>query len=122
MSSGCPELATASVLCPHHRQRNCERLKNYEQRRKLEAFRRYGGARCACCGEDRVEFLAIDHIHGDGNRHRRECKIGKMYAWLKRNGYPPGFQVLCFNCNQAKSAGGECPHQKERDYFPEYCI
>jgi hypothetical protein len=69
-----------------------------------------------------VEFLAIDHIHGGGNRHRRECKIGKMYPWLKHNGYPPGSQVLCFNCNQAKSNGDECPHQKERDDFPEYCI
>lgn len=122
MVSGCPEPATAGVLCPRHRQDNCERLKRYGQRQKLEAFRHYGGARCACCGEERAEFLAIDHIHGGGNRHRKRCKIGKMYPWLKRNGYPPGFQVLCFNCNQAKSSGGECPHQKERDYEPEYCI
>ena len=31
--------------------------------------------------------------------------------WLKRNDYPPGFQVLCHNCNWAKHALGRCPHQ-----------
>jgi len=35
----------------------------------------------------------------------------KMYRWLKKQGYPKGYQVLCFNCNFA-SAWGVCPHQE----------
>ena len=32
--------------------------------------------------------------------------------WLKRNGYPAGYQVLCFNCNFAKHRKGACPHTR----------
>lgn len=34
----------------------------------------YGGAFCACCGENQQEFLSIDHINGNGNEHRRLTK------------------------------------------------
>lgn len=30
---------------------------------------------------------------------------------LKQNNYPRGFQILCYNCNNAKSIQGQCPHQ-----------
>jgi hypothetical protein len=64
-----------------------------------------------------MEFLALDHINGGGNAHRREvtgsAKGGpKFYYWLRDNNYPPGFQVLCHNCNQAKATYGRCPHQR----------
>jgi hypothetical protein len=75
----------------------------------------YGGEkpRCACCGESIPDFLAIDHIDGNGAKHRRE--IGgtgtAFYAWLVRNNYPKDFQILCNNCNIAKFRnGGVCPH------------
>ena len=51
-----------------------------------------------------------------GRAHRREISgndnpaTGDMYQWLKANSYPDGFQILCFNCNCAKGAYGECPH------------
>ena len=86
---------------------------------RLETLVRYCGdpPECACCGETEVVFLAIDHISGGGNIHRRKIdpdgKIGGngFGYWLKKNGWPKGFQVLCFNCNWAKSHGG-CPHNK----------
>lgn len=69
---------------------------------------------CACCGESEIKFLSIDHIDGGGNAHRKE--IGRAFNcimyWLKRNNYPDGFQVLCFNCNMAKGFYGECPHAR----------
>lgn len=34
-----------------------------------------------------------------------------MYKWLVANDFPPGFQVLCANCNMAKDRPGGCPHQ-----------
>jgi hypothetical protein len=58
---------------------------------------------------DRV-FLAIDHVDNSGAKHKKEIGgAAYFYRWLRNNGYPPGFQVLCFNCNWAKSHGG-CPH------------
>jgi len=73
----------------------------------------YGDVKCQCCGEDHIEFLAIDHINNDGAAHRRRVGRG-IYHWLVKNNFPPGFQVLCHNCNFAKSAYGTCPHKSEQ--------
>lgn len=82
---------------------------------KLEALNAYGGAICACCGEDLFEGLTLDHVDGDGAAWRRErgtrASGAGLYAWLKKNGYPHGFQVLCGTCNLAKRIGDHCPHQ-----------
>lgn len=73
----------------------------------------YGGS-CACCGESRHEFLAIDHINNDGASHRRQLGSDRIYSWLKRNGFPRDrFQLLCHNCNCSKGLYGYCPHQRE---------
>jgi len=84
----------------------------------------YGGA-CACCGESREPFLVIDHMDGGGNDHREEIKPSAthgrggggahMYKWLVANDFPPGFQVLCANCNMAKDRPGGCPHTWKED-------
>jgi hypothetical protein len=80
---------------------------------RLEVLNHYGAV-CACCGELRYEFLTIDHVNNDGAKHRRETKMGAgICYWLKKNNYPDGFQVLCMNCNWAKSRYGGCPHKRE---------
>lgn len=84
---------------------------------KEEVFAAYGGYVCACCGETEPLFLCIDHIHEDGADHRRTIsgRGTSMYQWLKSNGFPPGFQVLCQNCNFGKHLnGGVCPHLAAR--------
>lgn len=92
--------------------------KAYHNRVKMEVFTHYSNGRptCACCGEDRhIQFLSIDHIDGGGAKHRKEIGIGsgiRFYFWLRRSCYPPGFQVLCHNCNQGKWAYGVCPHNE----------
>lgn len=76
-------------------------------------FEAYGGPRCACCGETTREFLQIDHIGNDGKIHRKFQKSARaIYNWLHKRGFPPGFQVLCANCNLAKGRYGYCPHQR----------
>jgi len=89
---------------------------------KLEVLRAYGGLRCVCCGEERPEFLTLDHVNGGGNEHRRRLTGsnggGKhLYRRLKEFGFPndPPLQVLCLNCNWAKGHYGTCPHKRERD-------
>lgn len=84
---------------------------------KLQVFKAYGGARCRCCGETTLLFLSIDHKHNNGAKHRRQG-VGSgvnLYRWLRRNGYPRGFQVLCHNCNLGRHLnGGTCPHKQVR--------
>lgn len=75
-----------------------------------EVLRSYGG-RCTCCSEQQIEFLTIDHIHGGGRASPRAGSA--LYQWLKKNRYPSGFQVLCWNCNCARSLRSDniCPHK-----------
>lgn len=103
-----------------------ERIKGHS--RKLHAdcrdklFDAYGGRFCACCGETEIMFLTLDHIENDGASHRRELRAGGaqmnysgLYSRLKALGFPPGLQVLCWNCNCGKHRnGGVCPHKAVR--------
>lgn len=69
------------------------------------------GRECACCDEGIERFLTIDHIDGNGSEHRKTVSHAKLYNWLRNQGYPDGFQVLCSSCNAGRHInGGECPH------------
>lgn len=102
---------------------------------KLAAFDAYGGRVCVCCQETHLEFLTIDHIvprsaakqrrtregvrDGEGvksfrERSGRNSKGQDLYRWMKAEGYPEGFRVLCVNCNFARGQHGICPHEAER--------
>lgn len=85
----------------------------YRKKVRLKVLEHYGG-KCQCCGEDKYEFLSIDHINGGGNKHRKENGLltGQgTYRWLIRNNFPKGFRVLCHNCNFAFGHYKKCPHQ-----------
>jgi hypothetical protein len=80
-------------------------------RLKMQVLTHYGGSppKCACCGENHIEFLTIDHIDGDGAEQRRQLSGSSQkfsgflfYEWLIINNFPKGYQVLCCNCNMAK--------------------
>jgi hypothetical protein len=88
------------------------RVARAELRREVIAA--YGGT-CACCDVAVSEFLQLDHVNGDGNKHRR--LIGKngtaILHWLKAKAFPKdGFRLLCANCNYSLGHYGYCPHQK----------
>lgn len=70
---------------------------------RTQVLQGYGGAKphCICCGEAEVRFLTIDHQKNGGRAHRHEKGNQGVYYELRRNGFPPGFRVLCFNCNLA---------------------
>lgn len=70
------------------------------------------GGVCQCCGESDRRLLTIDHVNNDGAEHRKTVSSAHLVGWLRKNNFPEGFQVLCFNCNMGKSAnGGVCPHE-----------
>lgn len=79
---------------------------------KTEIFAAYGGPSCLCCGESHIEFLTIDHIGGNGEMQRKQLnrRGGRIYAYLRDNGYPSGYRVLCMNCNLSLGKHGYCPH------------
>lgn len=87
--------------------------RNNVLKRRMAVLKHYGGdpPKCACCGESTYQFLSIDHVNGGGNRHRREKRGNTLFTWLIKEGFPPGYQILCHNCNQAKGYYGVCPHQ-----------
>jgi len=77
------------------------------RRLKAEVLTHYGNGNLACvrCGFLDIRALCLDHVNGGGTRERREGKnIGvKLYRTLKREGYPEGYQTLCYNCNTIKA-------------------
>lgn len=77
------------------------------QRLKLEVLMAYGG-HCVCCRTSYLPHLTLDHVEGGGSAERRERKGTNLYRIARREGYPPRFQVLCWNCNWAKHTQGEC--------------
>lgn len=83
---------------------------------RLEVIFHYsaGTSKCSCCGENKLEFLSIDHISGGGTSHRESVGYGsRFYLWLRKNKYPEGYRVLCHNCNMSLGQYGYCPHGKE---------
>lgn len=99
-------------------ERHRETNRRNDKRLKDQCYEAYGGYVCACCGETEPAFLTIDHMNNDGAKHRREIagvnRGGgkKVYSWLIANNFPPGFQILCMNCNWGKARNnGICPHK-----------
>jgi hypothetical protein len=82
---------------------------------RAAVLRAYGGENpaCACCGEQGSHFLTLDHVNNGGRAHRRLKGNQGVYHELRRAGFPPGFRILCFNCNIARGLYGTCPHQPE---------
>lgn len=91
----------------------------YRTREKFLVLSYYsnGKLECDCCHEKLPEFLTIDHMHGGGNRHRKELKLRKIYHWLINNDLPPGYRVLCMNCNLAFGIYGFCPHGNQQEHL-----
>ena len=74
--------------------------------------------RCKCCHEKIIEFLTIEHPNGRNEKIRRTGN--KLYRWLKKEKFPKGIEVLCWNCNCSKGFYGICSHKKQYEYKNDY--
>lgn len=99
---------------PHSKIPVTIRQNRYNRKLKLDTMSAYshGIPKCNCCGFPNIDALTMDHIkprkeHG----HAKSFGSHIFYAWLKKKKYPPEYQVLCDNCNSAKSDDKICPHQ-----------
>ena len=122
---GCSNSHVAKGLCSkHYQQARYPETKIQNLALKKEVFTHYSKKLsnsdipcCNCCGENKfLIFLTIDHIKGRDDLPDKEKNLmgNALYAHLKRNNYPLEYQVLCINCNSAKSDFDECPHKRSK--------
>ena len=96
-----------------HHGRAARLVREYRLRARLEILAHYSNGKmgCACCGDDNVEFLGIDHINGGGAAERKRVGGGNnIYTYLRKQGFPSGYRVLFHNCNMSIGFYGYCPH------------
>jgi len=110
LANGSPEEVAAI------RKAESEKSKRAQVMCKNDVFTAYGGYTCRCCGENEPMFLSIDHVQNNGAEERKSGLYAGsghgFYRWLRKSGFPPGYQVLCMNCQVGKHKnGGVCPHQ-----------
>ena len=84
----------------------------------LQAYSKNNEPYCNCCGASHVDILAIDHVGGGGNNHRKKLKNSthepsNLYSYLiklhkKTGNWPDGYQVLCVSCNWISHLHGSC--------------
>lgn len=67
-----------------------------------------GNMCCANCGFTDIRALQLDHTNNNGAQERKELfgdrtKAGTtFYRWIRKQGYPEGYAILCANCNIIK--------------------
>ncbi len=73
------------------------------------------GSRCACCGESEPDFLNLDHVNGQSGDRESEYAT---YRQAIKEGFPPTFRLLCWNCNcgREKNKDRRCPHETKRSF------
>lgn len=92
-------------------QYNAEYNAQYYEGTRQEVFNHFGWE-CSCCGS--TDDPTIDHVNGDGAKHRREVfgrNTGvKFYQYLVMNDFPDDYelQTLCGPCNYSKRKGEHC--------------
>lgn len=69
------------------------------------------GNKCDCCNENRFEFLAIDHIDGNGYQIRKTYTNQQTVRDIAKTGNIEGYRILCHNCNVALGIYKRCPHK-----------
>jgi hypothetical protein len=100
--------------------KECHNKRSKSQRKFMREYvlSRYSGGvpHCACCGETNLAFLTLDH------KNPLDKSLGVshvLYSKLANLGFPPGYQVLCYNCNCGKRDNAFCPHELAPRFFWE---
>lgn len=98
-----------------HKERIRIKQKSDRLQQKLTVFNHYtqNSLRCMCdcqCQEKNITMLTVDHINSDGYLERRKQARADYYSSIIRKGFPPTYQILCWNCNIGRAHnGGICP-------------
>lgn len=77
--------------------------KGWRRRHLRERFFALYGDICNSCGFTDKRALQLDHVQGDGAKHRKKSKDNAIaYREAIRKHQPTRFQTLCANCNWIK--------------------
>lgn len=100
---------------PIQRKMLLDKTTEFKRALRYEVLSHYSGEqpKCVICGFSDLRALCLDHINNDGAAHRKKlCKqlanaprgsgSYAVYRDVKKNNYPPQYQVLCHNCNTIK--------------------
>jgi len=99
-------------LTSDERQLRQTKYREYIRKLRLDAINHLGG-KCACCGINEYEFLTFDHVNNDGSVDRRENGRYLPTKTIMTMSNPGSkWQVLCWNCNEARAHHKVCPHKK----------
>ena len=90
-------------------EQNKKRQKETGRKLREQLLQKFG-KECKCCGEKLKMFLTIDHINGDGNKHRKGKHQHTVWKEILRDGTDEEYRILCHNCNWAYGLLGYCPH------------
>jgi len=94
-------------ISSHGRERRAIKLREH----RMLVINAYGG-KCECCGEDKYEFLAIDHVNGGGKKERETMSSYQIMRKVIKENFPKEYRILCHNCNMSLGIFGYCPHNK----------
>ena len=89
-----------------------ESQKKFQDKIKQMIIEKYSNETnaCVCCKLTDIRFLALDHIYSIENYKGMPRGGYPLFLWLRKAGFPPGFQILCHNCNHSKAKHGICVH------------
>jgi hypothetical protein len=89
-----------------HKEKNNAYERKHRQEQKQIAIAHYsnGTMKCAWCEYNDIRALTIDHLTGEGSKHRKENSkaASSIYRYLITQSFPPGYQVLCMVCQNKK--------------------
>src|ERR1039458_4604269 len=96
------KLRNATPKTEEKKQRAYARARRNTRKRKIEVLTHYGkndSLQCCWygCQVTDIDMLTLDHKRNDGAQHRREIGTSNTYTWVKKLGFPEGFQTLCWN-------------------------
>lgn len=77
--------------------------REYNKKNRIATIEMFGG-KCSNCGYTDWRALQIDHVNGDGNKHRKSISHNLTAVFWKKEKEknPDKYQLLCANCNWIK--------------------
>jgi hypothetical protein len=86
---------------------NADRCAVYQSRVYAEALQVYGDTLCDCCGTTRAVVLMLVSTGQDKTANLPGGGFPKAFQ-LRKQGWPPGWRVMCANCKLAETRTGKC--------------
>ena len=92
----------------------------WNERKRTEMFAFFGD-HCALCGNSERQHLTLDHVYGDGHRHRRMSpgtRYGSIMSGIaKGTDSADRYRILCWNCNCSIGIRGWSPAEALQNLY-----